>query len=79
MREPRCIGQLGTMSAVSPQWQTGSQQSTPQSKIRTKPSRILSERDAHTEFQYRPHIVDTDAVFANAVSETSKQLSTFHS
>ena len=40
-----------------------------------KPSKILSEREAHTEFQYRPHIVDTDtiadAVVADAVSETS--------
>ena len=25
-----------------------------------KPSRILSKREAVTEFQYRPHIVDTD-------------------
>ena len=41
-----------------------------------KPSRILSKREADTEFQYRPHIVDTDtiadAVFADAISETSK-------
>ena len=40
-----------------------------------KPSRILSKREADTEFQYRPHIVDTDtiadAVFADAISETS--------
>ena len=39
-----------------------------------KPSRILSKREADTEFQYRPRIVDTDviadAVFADAVSET---------
>ena len=70
--------------------QTGSRQSTPLSTIRTpygnsvstpeatrtwKPSRILSKREADTEFQYRPHIVDTDtiadAVFADAISETS--------
>ena len=25
-----------------------------------KPSRILTKREADTEFQYRPHIVDTD-------------------
>ena len=25
-----------------------------------KPNRILSKREADTEFQYRPHIVDTD-------------------
>ena len=25
-----------------------------------KPSRILSKREADAEFQYRPHIVDTD-------------------
>ena len=40
-----------------------------------KPSRILSKREAHTEFQYRPRIVDTDTiadtVFADAISETS--------
>ena len=40
-----------------------------------KASRILSEREAYMEFQYRPHIVDTytiaDVVFADAVSETS--------
>ena len=39
-----------------------------------KPSRILSEREAQTEFQDRPHIVDTDTIadtlFADAVSET---------
>ena len=35
-----------------------------------KPSRILSERESHTEFQYRLHIIDTDDDFANAVSET---------
>ena len=42
-----------------------------------KPSRILSKTEADTEFQYRPHIVDTDmiadAVFADAISETSIQ------
>ena len=36
----------------------------------------LSKTEADTEFQYRPHIVDTDTiagvVFADAVSETSK-------
>ena len=40
-----------------------------------KPIRILSEREAHTECQCRPHIVDTDtiadAIFADAISETS--------
>ena len=40
-----------------------------------KPSRILSKREADTEFQHRPHTVDTDtiadAVFADAISETS--------
>ena len=40
-----------------------------------KPSRILSKREADTEFQYRPHIVDTDmiadAIFADAISKTS--------
>ena len=39
-----------------------------------KPSRILSKREADTEFQYRPHIVDTDIdcrrIFADAISET---------
>ena len=57
--------------------QTGSQQSTPLSTIRTrygnsvstpdgkphgltKRSTILSKREADMEFQYRPHIVDTD-------------------
>ena len=41
-----------------------------------KPSRILSKREADTEFQYRPHIVDTDtiadAALADAISETSR-------
>ena len=40
-----------------------------------KRSRILSKREADTEFQYRPYIVDTDAIadalFADAISETS--------
>ena len=40
-----------------------------------KPSRILSKREADAEFQYRPHIVDTDtirdAVFEDAISEIS--------
>ena len=40
-----------------------------------KRSRILSKREADTEFQYRPYIVDTDtiadALFADAISETS--------
>ena len=40
-----------------------------------KPCRILSRREADTEFQYRPPIVDTDmiadAIFADAISETS--------
>ena len=40
-----------------------------------KPSRILSKREADTEFQDRPHIVDTDtiadAISADAISETS--------
>ena len=40
-----------------------------------KRNRFLSKREADTEFQYRPHIVDTDtiadAVFADAISETS--------
>ena len=27
-----------------------------------KPSRILSKREAHTEFQYRPRIVDTETI-----------------
>ena len=31
-----------------------------------KPSRILSKKEADTEFQYRPHIVDTDTI-ADAV------------
>ena len=43
-----------------------------------KRSRILSKREADTEFQYRPYIVDTDtiadALFADAISETSKEL-----
>ena len=38
-------------------------------------SRLLSKKEADTEFQYRPHIVDTDtiadAIFADAISETS--------
>ena len=71
--------------------QTGSRQSIPLLTILTrygnsvstplrlkglaKPSRILSERIAHSNFQYRPHIVDTDtiadAAFADAVSESS--------
>ena len=42
-----------------------------------KPNRSLSEGEAHTEYQYRPQIVDADriadAVFADAVSETSNQ------
>ena len=56
--------------------QTGSRQSTPLSTIRTRygnsvstpgatrtgkrTSRIFSKKGADTEFQYRPHIVDTD-------------------
>ena len=55
--------------------QTGSRQSTPyrrygpDTEIQYRPrepqglaktSRILSKREADTEFQYRPHIVDTD-------------------
>ena len=63
--------------------QTGSPQWTPLSTIRTQYGNSLSipeatptcKREVHTEFQYRPHIVDTDtiadAVFADAVSETS--------
>ena len=39
-----------------------------------KPSRTLSKREADTECQYRPHIVDTDTIaepiFADATSET---------
>ena len=42
-----------------------------------KPSRNFSKKEADTEFQYRPHIVDTDtiadAVFADAISETSRK------
>ena len=37
-----------------------------------KTSRILSKREADMEFQYRPHIVDTDAIFADAISETPR-------
>ena len=41
-----------------------------------KPSGTLSKREADAEFQYRPHIIDTDtiadAVFADAMSQTSK-------
>ena len=42
-----------------------------------KTSRILSKREADTEFQYRPHIVDTeipiaDAIFADAISEAPR-------
>ena len=40
-----------------------------------KPSGILSKREADTEFQYRPRIIDTDmfadVVFADAIAETS--------
>ena len=66
--------------------QTGSRQSTPLSTIRTRygnsastaeatqiwqnPAAFSPKKAAHTEFQYRPHIVDTDtiadAVFADA-------------
>ena len=72
--------------------QTGSRQSTPLSTIRTqyeiqyrpwkrhgpaKPSRILSKREADTEFQYRPHIVDTDtiadAIFGRHFRESDSQ------
>ena len=79
-------------SANRERWrQTGSRQSTtpiddtdpirkfsidPGSHRLAKPSRTLSKREAHTEFQYRPHIVDADtfadAVLADAVSETSR-------
>ena len=71
--------------------QTGSRQSTPyrrygpdteiQYRLRkphgpAKRSRIPSKREADTEFQYRPYIVDTDAItdarFADAISETSR-------
>ena len=42
-----------------------------------KTSRILSKREADTEFQYRPHIVDpdtiADAIFADAISEPPTQ------
>ena len=42
-----------------------------------KPSRIFSEREAHMEFQSRPHTIDTDtiadAVFADAVSKSSSR------
>ena len=70
--------------------QTGSRQSTPLSTIQTRYGNSVStpeatrtcktqqnslQREADTEFQYRPHIVDTDtiadAVFADAISETS--------
>ena len=46
----------------------------------TELQNILSKREADTEFQYQPHIIDTDtiadavfadAVFAEAISETS--------
>ena len=44
-----------------------------------KPNRILSKREADTEFQYRPHIVETDtiadSIFADAISETSRRFS----
>ena len=35
-----------------------------------KTSRFLSKREADMEFQYRHHIVDADAIFADAISET---------
>ena len=53
----------------------GNSVSTPEATWTCKPSRILSEREAHTESQYRPHIVDTNTIaaafLADAVSETS--------
>ena len=90
-RFPVPVGFLGHPSGNRKWWrQTGSRQSThyrrygPDTEIQyrpqkphgpAKPSRILSKREADTEFQYRPHIVDTDtiadAVFADAISETS--------
>ena len=42
-----------------------------------KPITIVCNSEADTEFQYRPHIIDTDviadAIFADAISETSKK------
>ena len=69
--------------------QTMSRQSTPLSTIRTRYGNSVStpgatrtgknkqnslQREADTEFQYRPHIADrttiADAIFADAISET---------
>ena len=80
-----CFWESQTVKANSPpidDTEYGNSVSTPQATRTCKTQQSSLEREAHMEFQHRPHIVDTDtiadAVFVDAVSEIRKRKRTPH-